>query len=84
MKAEKIESFSQTVNRMAYRNEEQPYLTVPEMCKVLRISRKTGYDLVNSEGFPCIRIGRRIIIGRVALNEWAKDHTGNAEAQTRA
>lgn len=34
-------------------------LTVPEVGKVLGISRAKAYDLARSEGFPSMRIGTR-------------------------
>ena len=51
--------------------EERPLqrltMTVEEAAVVLGISRATAYDAVSRGEIPCIRIGRRILIPKVAL-----------------
>jgi excisionase family DNA binding protein len=51
--------------------EERPAqrltMTVEEAAVVLGISRATAYDAVGRGEIPCIRIGRRILIPKVAL-----------------
>ena len=51
--------------------EERPpqrlTMTVEEAAVVLGISRATAYDAVSRGEIPCIRIGRRILIPKVAL-----------------
>jgi excisionase family DNA binding protein len=42
-------------------------VTVEEAAVVLGISRATAYDAVSRGEIPCIRIGRRILIPKVAL-----------------
>jgi excisionase family DNA binding protein len=42
-------------------------MTVEEAAEVLGISRATAYDAVSRGEIPCIRIGRRILIPKVAL-----------------
>ena len=42
-------------------------MTVEEAAVVLGISRATAYDAVSRGEIPCIRIGRRILIPKVAL-----------------
>lgn len=50
---------------------EKLTVTVPEMAKLLGISRDTAYQLVKKDGFPAIRISvRRIIIPVSRLYEW--------------
>ena len=50
-------------------------LTVTELQKVLCLSRKTVYDLVNQPGFPSFRVGSRILINRAALQRWLDKQT---------
>lgn len=45
-------------------------LTVPEVGRVLGISRAKAYDLARSEGFPSMRIGTRILVPRNKLIRW--------------
>ena len=65
MKEEKIRSY-----------DELPLtLTVPEVGEVLGISRAKAYDLARSEGFPSMRIGRRILVPRNKLIRWIDEQT---------
>ena len=63
--------------------EERPpqrlTMTVEEAAVVLGISRATAYDAVSRGEIPCIRIGRRILIPKVAL-ERLLDGAGEARA----
>ena len=45
-------------------------LSVPEVGKVLGISRARAYELVRSDSFPKIRIGNRIVIPRDKFIAW--------------
>lgn len=45
-------------------------LTVEEVAKYIGIGMNKAYDLVKLQGFPVIRIGRRFIIPKSALDEW--------------
>jgi len=57
---------------------ERKTYTVPEIAKILGISRPAAYDLCASAGFPCIRIGqRRLVIPCEAFDKWMAD-TANA------
>ena len=42
-------------------------LTVGEAAQLLRLSRNTAYEAVSRGEIPSIRVGRRILIPRVAL-----------------
>lgn len=56
--------------------ENRICITVEEMGKQLGISRPTAYQLANSEGFPAVRIGRRLVIPVAAFDKWLTEHTG--------
>ena len=45
-------------------------LTVPQMAKELNISRNTAYELTKQKGFPCFRVGKRVLINRDMLQSW--------------
>jgi excisionase family DNA binding protein len=53
--------------------EERPQqrltMTVEEAAVALGISRATAYEAVSRGEIPCIRIGRRILIPKVALEK---------------
>ena len=49
----------------------QEYLKIPEVAKLLRISRNRAYDIAASDPtFPVVTIGRRLIVPRADLQAW--------------
>ena len=50
-------------------------LTAPEVGEVLGISRAAAYELVRSEGFPRMKIGKRILVPRDAFLRWIDENT---------
>ena len=45
-------------------------LKTHEAAEVLRISKSKVYELAQSESFPAIRIGKRVVIPRDKLIQW--------------
>ena len=45
-------------------------LKVSDVAAVMSISPVTAYNLVKSEGFPRIKLGRRIVIPKDAFFNW--------------
>lgn len=45
-------------------------LSVPEAAEVVGISAARMYQLVKTEGFPTIRIGKRILVSSKGLDAW--------------
>lgn len=60
---------------------EKLTFSVDEMAAAIGISRPKAYELVNSEGFPVVRVGRRIRIPISALENWLLEQS---QAQNRA
>ena len=58
--------------KSTYTNIEDLPLTLNarEAAEVLRISKSKVYELAQSESFPAIRIGKRVVISRDKLIEW--------------
>lgn len=52
------------------------YLTVQEIQERFGIGEAVAYGLVKSKGFPSIKIGKRILINKKALEEWERNHLG--------
>lgn len=50
-------------------------LSVPEVAKVLGISRAGAYELVRADSFPKIRIGNRIVVPRDKFIAWIDAQT---------
>ena len=58
--------------KSTYTNIEELPLTLNarEAAQVLRISKSKVYELAQSESFPAIRIGKRVVIPRDKLIQW--------------
>ena len=52
-------------------------LSVPELAKVLGISRAGAYELARQEGFPSFRVGSRILVPKENLVKWIEEQTKN-------
>ena len=50
-------------------------MTVKQVEKALGISRSMAYATVRSEGFPKIRLGKRLLVPKEAFEEWMKQNT---------
>lgn len=46
---------------------------VDELATQMGISRPKAYELANSDGFPIIRVGRRIRIPVASFEKWLED-----------
>ncbi len=57
----------------------QQYYSVEEMKDVLGIGRTTAYNLVHSENFPSITVGKRILIPAEALERWTESKLQESE-----
>jgi len=44
--------------------------SVHELAELLSIGRNAAYELIKTEGFPAIPIGRRVIIPAAPLEAW--------------
>lgn len=58
------------------KTKEKLCMNVQELGKELGICRDRAYQLANSEGFPAVRIGRRLVIPVAAFEKWLIEHTG--------
>jgi excisionase family DNA binding protein len=48
----------------------EPYMTVEQMAKHLKIGRTKAYELVRSQSFPKVRVGKSIRIPTDGLAKW--------------
>ena len=58
--------------KSTYTNIEDLPLTLNarEAAEVLRISKSKVYELAQSDSFPAVRIGKRVVIPRDKLIQW--------------
>ena len=52
------------------------FLNVATVAKLLGISISSAYELMNEEGFPSVRIGKRLIVPKENLQAWVESHLG--------
>lgn len=52
--------------------ENQMFYTVQELQAIFKIGRNNMYKMVNSKGFPAVRVGKRIIVPVDRLQEWVE------------
>jgi excisionase family DNA binding protein len=63
-------------------SSDQLVFTIPEAAKLLRISPAHAYALVSRDELPNLRLGRRILIPRCALESLIAQSSGVPEAST--
>jgi len=56
---------------------ERLTMSVQELSHELGISKPKAYELVKSEGFPSIQIGRRIVVPTDGFKRWLSRQTGD-------
>ena len=55
--------------------QEPKTLTVMQVAAALQISRSKSYALVRSEGFPKIRLGKKLLVPITSFEEWLLQNT---------
>jgi excisionase family DNA binding protein len=58
-------------------------LSVQEVQKLLNVSKDTVYKLTHTEGFPKIRIGKRVLIPEQELGAWIKAHIETEKTEVK-
>lgn len=56
--------------------ENKILLTAKEAAATMNISMPTFYQLAASEGFPSVRMGKKILVSVDGLKDWVKNHYG--------
>jgi len=51
-------------------------MTVPDVGRIMGISKVKAYELVKTDGFPIIKVGRRITIPKPAFERWLNNCGG--------
>ena len=65
------------MTREYYSNDQLPcMLNAKDIKEYMRISRAEAYEQMHSEGFPLIRIGKRMLAPRDQFLEWVEDQVG--------
>lgn len=56
--------------------ENRITITPKEAAGMLGLSMTTMYKLVHSEGFPSVRIGKKILVSVEGLKNWVNERSG--------
>jgi excisionase family DNA binding protein len=54
---------------------ERRTMTVPEVADLLGISRNSAYDAVKAGQIPAVKIGKRLLVPKVALDRMLRGET---------
>ena len=52
-------------------------LNAKQVSEYLGISRQGAYNLMNSESFPTLRVGKRLLVSADRFLEWIDNHSDN-------
>ena len=55
-------------------------LTVDQFAQQMQISKPSAYAMTKIEGFPCLHVGKKILIPISALEKWLNDSAGSLMA----
>lgn len=59
---------------------EKQYYTVEELMEILSIGRNTAYKLIQTKGFPVLKIGKSYRISIEGFQKWkAENESGEIE-----
>lgn len=63
--------------KAADRKTSNVYRTVDDLARELGLSRQVVYRELRAGRIPSIRLGRRFVIPRAAVQEWLRNAAGN-------
>ncbi len=52
-------------------------ITVKEFAELMGIGYIKAYELVKSKDFPCIKVGKKILVISSKIDEWIENSIGN-------
>ena len=58
--------------------ENRITISTKEAAQMLGVSLPTMYELVHIEGFPSIRVGKKILVSVEGLRHWVNERSGMA------
>lgn len=54
-------------------NPQKLTLSVPEAAELIGVSRARMYEIVKIKGFPCVQIGKRLLVSVKGLERWIEE-----------
>ena len=67
--------------------EKDMNVTVPkvmnakQVAEYLGISKQGAYNLMNTESFPTLRVGKRLLVSTDRFLEWIESHSDNIKVE---
>lgn len=58
---------------------DKKLLSVYELAAYLNIGRNKALELLHADGFPTIRLGKRIFANKEQVDRWIDEQTGKQE-----
>lgn len=58
--------------------ENKIMVPAKEAAAMMNVSMPTFYQLAASDGFPAIRVGKKILISVDGLKKWEEEHRGSS------
>lgn len=55
--------------------QERLTLSVPEAAEMIGVSASKMYEIVRTQGFPAIRVGKRVLVNAKKLEAWLDEMT---------
>lgn len=55
--------------------QEKLTLSVPEAAELIGVSASKMYEIVRIQGFPAIRVGKRVLVNAKKLEAWLDEMT---------
>lgn len=56
--------------------EQNKSMSVREFCREYGIGHNKAYEIVHADGFPMVKLGRKILIIRSKVDEWLEGQIG--------
>lgn len=53
-------------------------LDIKDIQTVFKCSKNTAYSLMHSDGFPSIKVGRKLLVSNSSLNKWIRQNEGKS------
>ncbi len=50
--------------------------SIPEAAQILGVSKSVMYPLARSEGFPTVKVGKRMVVSLRGLERWVAAQSG--------
>lgn len=70
LKVERLESLMQQKQRVNASIPEEDLMTIEEVCKFLKLSKPTVYNLVSASKIPNSKVGKRLYFSRSKILKW--------------